>query len=144
MTDQACSPAVRLHRLGPGIYRTHDGRYTIGRMELDGIWQVWQGDDPDPDFGQGFATLRDARRRIAQEGAPPVIAMLRDASWFNRPNVRTVKKYHVANGDMAACNTVRMPLAEFTALDASEVPEGLRCRRRGCTPNWPTPEADRG
>lgn len=63
-------------------------------------------------------------------------AAVRDASWWDRPNVRSPKKLHVNNGDwMASCDS-RIPLDESTASALSNVPLRLRCRRRGCAEHW--------
>lgn len=62
---------------------------------------------------------------------------LRDASWFNRPNTRSVKQYHAigATPMVAAC-CPWLPLADFTAQDVAEVPVTLRCRRAACKKLW--------
>lgn len=56
----------------------------------------------------------------------------RDASWYDRPDVRSPKAVHVDNGDeFAACNT-GMLLGGPVWLDAAEVPDHVRCRRKAC------------
>lgn len=66
----------------------------------------------------------------------PLMAALRDASWFNRPNTRTPKRWHVLNAaGNPACGLVTM-------LDdpilADSVPIECRCQRAGCKGRWPT------
>lgn len=77
-------------------------------------------------------------------------AALRDAQWFDHPDVHSVKQYHVAieTGQrvrlsgappiyVAACNRETRPLAEFTAVPLGDVPVGLRCQSNGCKQRWP-------
>lgn len=65
-----------------------------------------------------------------------LMAMLRDASAFNYPDVRKPKKYHVEVDDaIGACTGD--PLVEFTAKPAVEVPAHQRCQRPGCRVRWP-------
>lgn len=63
---------------------------------------------------------------------------LRDASWWNRPDTRSVKVYHHNRGDdalpSAACTGY--PLDEQSFAIADEVPLSLRCRRHGCRQLW--------
>lgn len=62
----------------------------------------------------------------------PVYLAQRDASWLNRPNVRSVKQLHrIVDGCVAGCNR-RMLLVEDQPWLLTEAPEDLRCRRRGC------------
>lgn len=61
----------------------------------------------------------------------------RDASWWNRPDVRSVKAAHVVVssqlGHGAACDSKRIMLdTDGTVLAAAEVGAGARCRRAGC------------
>lgn len=85
--------------------------------------------------------------RAGREAPPaieqPYAAACRDASWYNRPDVRTVKVFHIATvSDTAACN----PGPEFqrsTPLDPNgyyrtpaDVYDDLRCRRPGCRVHW--------
>lgn len=67
-------------------------------------------------------------------------ASTRDASFYRRPNVRSVKVYHVIDKPgWSACG--RMLYETHDALtdgrDAAEVPAGLRCQRPGCKTRWP-------
>lgn len=58
-------------------------------------------------------------------------AGLRDASWYDCPDVRTGKVYHVAVGRRPACDW-HVFLVEKTMMPAADVPERLRCRRWAC------------
>lgn len=78
---------------------------------------------------------------------PQAFAALRDASWYDRPNVRSLKLLHMAHVEIAdsgsrfmyaACNG--MPLDEASVWAAHEVPPGLRCGRPGCRVRWPARE----
>ncbi|MFV3377370.1 hypothetical protein ACNE9Y_24880 [Pseudomonas sp. NY11226] len=67
-------------------------------------------------------------------GDKPLMAALRDASWFARPNVRTPKRWHVLDdAGKPACGLV-------TILDdpmpAERVPVDCRCQRSGCRQRW--------
>jgi hypothetical protein len=64
-------------------------------------------------------------------------AALRDASWFDRPDVRKPKRYHVTDGHWFAFCCRWRPLDETTAVELGDVPAGLRCQRRGCRAHWP-------
>lgn len=73
-----------------------------------------------------------------------LVARLRDASWFNRPNVRRIKMYHVCTMDSpsnvsevatALCTTA--PMSKFTARPLGEIPRWLRCQRPACRQRWP-------
>lgn len=63
-------------------------------------------------------------------------AMLRDASAFWCPNVRSPKQYHVDVGNAISACTGN-PLAEFTAIPAAQVHPRQRCMRSGCRVRWP-------
>lgn len=76
------------------------------------------------------------------------LAATRDASWFNHPDVYSLKKYHIAiesgrsrrTGSPlydAACNSESRPLFELSACPAAGVPRGLRCQSNGCKQRWP-------
>lgn len=53
----------------------------------------------------------------------------RDASWHDRPDVRTPKKYHRATSElMPACGNASM-LAADTEREHSDVVPGLLCGR---------------
>ncbi|MFJ8437648.1 hypothetical protein [Kitasatospora griseola] len=67
-------------------------------------------------------------------------AAQRDASWYSRPDVRTVKALHVAGregreGFYSRCG--RSVLNDNECWDLAEVPPGLRCRSNGCRQAWP-------
>jgi len=69
-------------------------------------------------------------------------AATRDASWYERPNVRSSKHVHVAGrmaprgeGFMSRCG--RSVLDENSAWRPADVPTGLRCRSNGCRQAWP-------
>ena len=78
--------------------------------------------------------------------APFAYAALRDASWLSRPDVRTVKKWHVDRGNATpACSNEHSwssrnnPfLADFTRMPVDQVAEHVRCQRPGCRVRWPT------
>lgn len=62
---------------------------------------------------------------------------LRDASWYNRPNTRSIKVYHVVVEDyVPACNTTRVLLDEHSETSVAGAHYGLRCRRRACRKLW--------
>ena len=72
---------------------------------------------------------------MAQTTQAPLMAALRDASWFSHPDVRTPKRWHIlnANGN-PACGLVTLlddPMA------AADVPDECRCQRAGCKGRWP-------
>lgn len=57
----------------------------------------------------------------------------RDASWYNHPDVTTFKVVHAATGDnMAVCDRHVFLVDTPRWLDATEVPEHIRCRRPAC------------
>lgn len=63
-------------------------------------------------------------------------AATRDASWYRRPNVRTVKVYHIVTDEgLSACRGSL--LVYENAIPAIEAPQGLRCQRAGCKGRWP-------
>lgn len=67
----------------------------------------------------------------------PLVAASRDASWYNRPDVRRTKILHVTEAEpqMAAlCSGA--PLDENSAWSLADVPPGLRCRRMACAQYW--------
>lgn len=56
----------------------------------------------------------------------------RDASWYPRPDVYRFKVVHADAGDeFAACDRWVL-LGSPRWRSAAEVPEGIRCKRRGC------------
>jgi len=68
-------------------------------------------------------------------------AAQRDASWYNRPDVHSVKALHVAGkpcreGILSRCGRSVLNRDDYWDLD--EVPPGLRCRSNGCRQAWPT------
>jgi hypothetical protein len=66
----------------------------------------------------------------------------RDASWYDHPDVRSPKVWHVvvAPAFMAACDS-RVPLVEETETSLSATSAGMRCRRRGCLSRWKAAES---
>ena len=67
----------------------------------------------------------------------------RDASWFNYPDVRRTKTYHVVLDDGApACNRTRAVLDETTALPVKDVAIHLRCHRAACLRRWEPAQID--
>lgn len=75
----------------------------------------------------------------------PLVAGTRDASWYNRPDVRSVKAHHIATDeDSGACapgpvfNSGTIALNDFTYGPAADVYDDLRCRRPGCKKHWDT------
>jgi len=63
-------------------------------------------------------------------------AATRDASSFDRPNVRSMKVSHVNDGrGQAKCSGA--PLDESLKRPLAEVPAQSRCRRRACARHWP-------
>lgn len=68
-------------------------------------------------------------------------AAQRDASWYDRPNVRSDKVIHVSGrtvlqGVMSACG--RSLLNDDLVWEPADVSPGLRCRSNGCRQKWPT------
>ncbi|MFC8538021.1 hypothetical protein ACFUJY_29475 [Streptomyces sp. NPDC057249] len=97
------------------------------------------------------APVDNAAKFGGPHGAPvlwggELAALLRDASFFSRPNTRTDKQAHVAVfstglntrsegslGDLgAACDPGRIMLNDDLVLEAHEVGKPVRCRRRAC------------
>lgn len=65
----------------------------------------------------------------------PLMAALRDASWFSRPNVRTPKRWHVLNAaGNPSCGLVTLL---DVPMPAADVPDECRCQRAGCKDRWP-------
>lgn len=61
-----------------------------------------------------------------------VVAALRDASWYNTPNVRSVKQIHrMADGGVAACDR-HVLLDEGCTWESDDAPADLLCQRRAC------------
>ncbi len=85
-------------------------------------------------------------------------ALLRDASLYNRPDVRTDKQAHVAVfstglttrgggalGDLgAACDPGRIMLNDDLFLEAHQVGKPARCRRRACQALFAVAERQHG
>lgn len=71
------------------------------------------------------------------------VMALRDASWFNHPDVYSPKVYHsvVSPPYAAACNGTRMVLVANTEQRVDQVPVSLRCQRRACRKLWEADEA---
>lgn len=68
----------------------------------------------------------------------PVMAALRDASWWSNPDTRTPKRSHVLRVDgRAACGLVA---AMCDPEPAENVPDWQRCKRPGCRETWPPAE----
>jgi len=68
-------------------------------------------------------------------------AATRDASWYDRPNVRSDKQVHVSGrivpeGTMSRCG--RSLLDDGLMWAPEGVPEHVRCRSNGCRQAWPT------
>lgn len=75
--------------------------------------------------------------------AEPLVAGTRDASWYDRPDVRTVKAFHIATvANTPACapgpdfHSGVVALCDFTYERAENVYDDLRCRRPGCKVHW--------
>lgn len=84
-----------------------------------------------------------------------LLAAPRDASWYNRPDVYSPKKMHVAVnvrtvttaltvtsdesllGDAACTTPSQMFLDMHSSRSAAEVPPQTRCQRPGCRSRWP-------
>ena len=65
-------------------------------------------------------------------------AATRDASWYDRPDVRTAKVVHVGRpNSWSKCG--RSFLDDYTTWAPKDVPEHIRCRSNGCRQAWPTP-----
>lgn len=70
-------------------------------------------------------------------------ASTRDASFYRRPDVRSVKVYHViAAPGMSACGRLLYDHPEShdaaaDGIEATEAPMNLRCQRPGCKTLWP-------
>lgn len=65
----------------------------------------------------------------------------RDASWYNRPDVRTSKVVHMAGrpireGTASRCG--RSVLDDGLTWIPEQVPDHLRCRSNGCRQAWPS------
>lgn len=70
-----------------------------------------------------------------QTDTAPLLAATRDASFFDNPDTRSVKSYHILRPDgTAACG-----LKAFMCDDepAERIHESHRCRRQGCKQRWP-------
>jgi hypothetical protein len=69
------------------------------------------------------------------------LAYGRDASFYEFPDVRSVKALHLPrNPDepiLPRC-TPNMYLDEFTSRPVANVPENARCMRNGCRQGWPS------
>jgi hypothetical protein len=73
----------------------------------------------------------------------------RDASAYDRPNVRTPKRLHwPRSGDDDALSACGLPICTGFAehhgdmgADPAAVPAGLRCQRPGCRQRWAPPAA---
>jgi hypothetical protein len=64
------------------------------------------------------------------------MAVQRDASWLNKPDTRSPKRWHVLVSDFnPACGTQMMPNYDG-AIPASSVPMSSRCQRPGCKALW--------
>lgn len=70
----------------------------------------------------------------------PVMAELRDASWYSRPDTRAPKRYHVMMDDGRPACGGAMFLVE--PVPAERVPEPSRCKRPGCISRWPSPAGE--
>jgi hypothetical protein len=67
---------------------------------------------------------------------------LRDASAYDRPNVRSAKRWHFAKDDatLSACGRSALATgAAGTRAVAAVIPETLRCQRAGCRQRWAGP-----
>lgn len=72
---------------------------------------------------------------------PYSVAAPRDASWYDRPNVHSVKLLHVWGQDMmSACGRSIMSDNPGAMWKLEDVPLGLRCGRPGCSGRWPKAE----
>jgi hypothetical protein len=65
-------------------------------------------------------------------------AYQRDASWFNHPDVRSIKVYHLPkdHSHFLPCCGLATLLDEDSAVDVKNVPKDLRCQRSGCKQRW--------
>lgn len=56
---------------------------------------------------------------------------LRDASWYDRPETKTIKKVHLKIGDSRAICREFILLQEFPIFDDDfdEIPEHVKCKR---------------
>lgn len=78
-------------------------------------------------------TASDAGQSMS--AAAPLTAAFRDASFFNRPDVTSLKKAHVLRGDgRPACG---LHAVMCDPLLAEDVPDWQRCKRPGCKGAWP-------
>jgi hypothetical protein len=69
-------------------------------------------------------------------------AATRDASWYDRPNVRSDKAVHVGRPDgWSRCG--RSFLDDGSTWAPEDVPEHIQCRANGCRQAWPTTAAAR-
>lgn len=59
---------------------------------------------------------------------------MRDASWYDRPDVRSPKVYHaiISPQYVPACNTTGAFLVPETECSATAATAGMVCRRRAC------------
>lgn len=64
-----------------------------------------------------------------------VTMALRDAAWYDQPNVNYPSVYHVVIDGHPACNS-RALVAEFTTIEASLTSAASRCRRPACRNRW--------
>lgn len=60
-------------------------------------------------------------------------AAMRDASWWNRPDTTSSKRYHVLadDGETPLCGT-RMVVNDDTRMPARDVEPWMRCLANGC------------
>lgn len=86
---------------------------------------------------------RRSGRAPAPAVAQPYACAGRDASWYERPDVHSVKVLHIATvADTSACNPGpehprAMPLDPGGYFrKPEEVYDDLRCRRPGCRVHW--------
>ena len=68
-------------------------------------------------------------------------AYCRDASWYDRPDVTSVKKLHLPRDPedpgTPRCST-QMLLDEGVSRTVADVPPAARCQRNGCRQGWPS------
>jgi hypothetical protein len=57
-------------------------------------------------------------------------AATRDASWYDRPNTYTTKKYHISQDGFPACGNRQILSDE---INAEDVPPSLRCKKPACS-----------
>jgi hypothetical protein len=80
---------------------------------------------------------RDPARDPKGDTVTVLLAATRDASWYARPNTRSLKAWHLlGEGGRSLCGLPALDVEN--SMPAEDVSEDGRCRRSGCVQWWPT------